>query len=106
MTHTPSAAGEPLWSDARIDKVAIDALGSYGTFTFFDTKKLMRDVRDDMQARIDELEAQLAQAQVGQWVPVAIDDKSNIISRAQFRGLEAQGFRLCKRSAGEEAGIP
>lgn len=59
------AKDKPLWSDERIDKVAINALGSYGTFTFFDTKKLMRDVRDQyeaertqLQARIAELEAQ------------------------------------------------
>lgn len=60
---TQAQAGAQEWSDERIDKVALDALGDYGTMTFFSAKKIMRQVRDDMATTIATQAAQLAQVQ-------------------------------------------
>lgn len=51
---------EPLWDDKKIDDVAMDALGGYGTMTLFAAKRAMHQICDEYDAKIAELEAQLA----------------------------------------------
>lgn len=59
MTHTPLANTEQLWSDDALAHLAVDLSVGGKPQNVYAKLKI---VRDDMQARIDELEAQLNEA--------------------------------------------
>lgn len=61
-------------------------------------KAILEDVKTLLAAN----EALKARAQ-GEWVQCDIETKSNLISRAQFRGITEQGFGLFRREQKEQA---
>lgn len=76
---------ELLWSDDRMRQVAFDRQSDFGVSAFWAAMDMAVQMRDDMQARIAELEAQ-----VGVWVPMPDDwsysSEENLTLRVKHNG--------------------
>lgn len=95
-------ATSPLYSDRYINELIDRRIKSYGGNAKVGARRVAYTMRDDYEVTIDSLRQQLAaltaQLQAAQeWQPVSIEDKSNLISRAQYRGIVEQGFALCRK---------
>lgn len=65
MSDEQRTAQGQVWSDDDIDKVTLHDLRGDGLITFFQAKRLMRQVRDEYEAEIAQLRARLAATQNG-----------------------------------------